>query len=54
MLTTVAATIFVFGMLVLVHELGHCFACRRVGGEADDVLMWMLGGLALVFIARSK
>ena len=33
-------------ILVLLHELGHCFACRRVGGEADDVLMWMLGGLA--------
>jgi len=34
-------------VLVLLHELGHCFACRRVGGEADDVLMWPLGGLAM-------
>lgn len=32
--------------LVLLHEYGHCFACRRVGGEATDILMWPLGGLA--------
>lgn len=40
-----------FGMvclfvLVLLHEYGHCLACRWVGGEADDILMWPLGGLA--------
>lgn len=33
--------------LVLLHEYGHCFACRRVGGEADEVLLWPLGGLAM-------
>ncbi|MFG0325820.1 MAG: site-2 protease family protein [Phycisphaerales bacterium JB037] len=33
-------------LLVLLHEYGHCIACRRVGGEADDILMWPLGGLA--------
>ncbi|MGQ0626725.1 MAG: site-2 protease family protein [Phycisphaerales bacterium] len=33
-------------VLVLLHEYGHCLACRRVGGEADDILMWPLGGLA--------
>jgi Zn-dependent protease len=33
-------------VLVLLHEFGHCFACRRVGGEADEILMWPLGGLA--------
>lgn len=31
---------------VLLHELGHCFACRRFGGEADEVVLWPLGGLA--------
>ncbi len=36
-------TLFV---LVLLHEFGHCFACRRVGGTADEILMWPLGGLA--------
>jgi len=33
-------------LTVLLHEFGHCFACRWVGGEADDILMWPLGGLA--------
>lgn len=32
--------------LVLLHEYGHCFACRWAGGEADDILLWPLGGLA--------
>lgn len=32
--------------LVLLHEFGHCLACRRVGGEADRILLWPLGGLA--------
>jgi stage IV sporulation protein FB len=31
---------------VLLHELGHCFAARRMDGEADEVLLWPLGGLA--------
>ena len=33
-------------LLVLLHEFGHCLACRKVGGEADRVLLWPLGGLA--------
>lgn len=33
-------------LLVLLHEYGHCLACRWVGGEADQILMWPLGGLA--------
>ncbi|XVJ60622.1 MAG: hypothetical protein HEQ23_15010 [Tepidisphaera sp.] len=33
-------------VLVLLHEFGHCLACRLVGGSADKVLMWPLGGLA--------
>lgn len=38
------------GMLfisVLLHEFGHCFAARAVGGDADEVLLWPLGGLAM-------
>jgi Zn-dependent protease len=31
---------------VLLHEFGHCYGCRTVGGTADDVLIWPLGGLA--------
>lgn len=31
---------------VLLHEFGHCIACRMTGGHADEILMWPLGGLA--------
>lgn len=34
-------------VLVLLHEFGHCVACRFVGGSADRILMWPLGGLAM-------
>lgn len=34
--------------LVFLHELGHCFGARRVGGSATNILMWPLGGLAYV------
>ena len=33
---------------VLVHELGHCFAARGVGGHAEEILLWPLGGMAFV------
>ena len=33
--------------IVLLHEFGHCFAARRVGGEADEIIMHPLGGLAM-------
>lgn len=32
--------------IVLVHEFGHCFGARSVGGSAHNILMWPLGGLA--------
>lgn len=34
--------------VVLLHEFGHCFGARYVGGEADEILIWPLGGLASV------
>lgn len=34
--------------IVLLHELGHCWGARTMGGEADQVLLWPLGGLAQV------
>jgi Zn-dependent protease len=37
----------VFG-IVLLHEFGHALACRSVGGRADRILLWPLGGVALV------
>jgi len=36
------------GLLItlLMHDLGHVSVCRRLGGEADEILLWPLGGLA--------
>jgi Zn-dependent protease len=31
---------------VLLHELGHCYAARLVDGDAREILLWPLGGLA--------
>lgn len=34
--------------IVLLHEFGHCWGARRVAGEAEEILLWPLGGLASV------
>ena len=34
--------------IVLLHEFGHAFACRQVGGEANEIVLWPLGGIAFV------
>lgn len=34
--------------LVLMHEFGHALACRQVGGEANEIVLWPLGGVAYV------
>ena len=31
---------------VLLHEFGHCFGARIMGGRGEEILMWPLGGLA--------
>jgi Zn-dependent protease len=40
-------------IVVLLHEFGHCFAARRVDGEAEEILMWPLGGLAYVSVPHT-
>jgi Zn-dependent protease len=35
-------------MIVLLHEFGHSLACRQVGGQADQIVLWPLGGIAFV------
>jgi Zn-dependent protease/DNA-directed RNA polymerase subunit RPC12/RpoP len=35
-------------LIVLVHEFGHALACRQVGGRADRIVLWPLGGVAYV------
>jgi Zn-dependent protease len=41
-------TVVVLFGSVLLHEFGHCFGARYVGGEAREILIWPLGGLAYV------
>ncbi len=35
-------------LIVLLHEFGHCFGARYVGGSAHEIMLWPLGGLATV------
>src|SRR5579864_4541749 len=35
-------------LIVLTHEFGHALACRQVGGRADQIVLWPLGGVAYV------
>ncbi len=39
------ATLF---LIVLLHEFGHALACRQVGGTAEQIVLWPLGGVAYV------
>lgn len=34
--------------IVLMHEFGHAIACRQVGGQANQIVLWPLGGVAYV------
>ncbi len=43
-----ALSTFLSFSIILLHEFGHCFAARYVGGQAHDVLLWPLGGLAMI------
>jgi Zn-dependent protease len=35
-------------VIVLLHEFGHALACRQVGGTANQIVLWPLGGVAYV------
>ena len=35
-------------LIVLLHEFGHALACRQVGGNANQIVLWPLGGVAYV------
>jgi Zn-dependent protease len=34
--------------IVTLHEFGHALACRSVGGRAEQIVLWPLGGVAYV------
>ena len=46
-LWNVAEYLTIFG-IVLLHEFGHALACRQVGGVAERIVLWPLGGVAYV------
>lgn len=35
-------------VIVTMHEFGHALACRQVGGSANQIVLWPLGGVAYV------
>ena len=35
-------------LIVMLHEYGHALACRQVGGTANQIMLWPLGGVAYV------
>jgi Zn-dependent protease len=35
-------------LIVMLHEFGHALACRQVGGQANQIMLWPLGGVAYV------
>ncbi len=44
------AALLYIGLFVIVtmHEFGHALACRQVGGQANRIVLWPLGGIAFV------
>ena len=47
MIGNVAEYLVLF-LIVLTHEFGHQLACRSVGGQTHDIVLWPLGGVAYV------
>jgi stage IV sporulation protein FB len=40
-----AASLVILLISVILHEVGHCWTAKRVGGYAEQVVIWPLGGL---------
>jgi Zn-dependent protease len=47
-LTRYALEYLTLFLIVLIHEFGHALACRQVGGRANQIVLWPLGGVAYV------
>ena len=48
-----SATMGILLVSILFHELGHCWMAIRLGGSAEDILLWPLGGLSTVSHSNS-
>ena len=42
------ATYLALFAIVLLHEFGHSLACKSVGGKANQIILWPLGGIAFI------
>src|SRR5438105_7293476 len=40
-------------VIVLLHEFGHCFAARWTGGNAEEIMLTPLGGIAMAYARRN-
>src|SRR4051812_45497376 len=40
-------------LAVLLHEFGHCAGARLVDGDAHQILLWPLGGLAAIEVPHT-
>ncbi len=47
-----AASLAILFVSVLAHEVGHCVAARRMGGRADQIMLWPLGGLVSINLSH--
>ena len=47
-LTRYALEYLTLFLIVTIHEFGHALACRQVGGRANQIVLWPLGGVAYV------
>jgi len=52
-LGVMSATMTILLISILFHELGHCWMAIRLGGSAEDILLWPLGGLSTVSHSNS-
>jgi Zn-dependent protease len=50
---TACGLIGILFVSVLLHEFGHCFGARLMDGDAHEILMWPLGGLAYVEVPHT-
>jgi len=46
-------TVFIPFIVIVMHEYGHCFGARYVDGDAKEILIWPLGGLAFVEVPHT-
>jgi stage IV sporulation protein FB len=49
----IAAVMAILFFSILLHEFGHVFAARAVGGDCEEVVLWPLGGLAMCELPSS-